>query len=96
MNDRIDYGCRQGRWASDGTHLHDLRIGGLFSVGGRDGKVVTKGSGSVKVRWLKQEVRVIRYSDGSERTQKSNAIGLIAPCTEVTTKQAPNAQRRLL
>jgi hypothetical protein len=45
MSDRIDYGCRQGRWATSRTHLHDLRIGGLFSVGGREGKV------AVRARW---------------------------------------------
>lgn len=83
MRDRIDYGCRQGRWATGRTHLHDLRVGGLFSVGGRAGKVLTKGSGSIKVRWKRPKVREITRGGGTVATIRSNPTEHIAPCTEV-------------
>ena len=91
MTEHIDYGCRQGRWATSRTHLHDLRLGGLFSVGGRAGKVITKGSGSIKVRWKRQNVSTFTRKDGTTGALRSAKYSHIAPCTEVETGRPAGA-----
>jgi hypothetical protein len=46
--------------------------------------VVTKGSGSIKVRWKKPNMLTITNRDGTTKRIRSSVYGHIAPCTEVT------------
>ena len=65
--------------------LHQVPVGGRFRAGltRREGKVLRKGEGSIKVRWARGRTDTFNTSAGERVSIPRQPIEFIGPTTEV-------------
>lgn len=76
--------------------LDSLGVGRRFRVGldGREGKVIAKSEGGVRVRWRQREVRCFETGSGQLVRIERTRVELISGATEVTTGDPTRAEGR--
>jgi hypothetical protein len=72
--------------------LHEVPTGGRFRAGltKREGKVLRKGEGSIKVRWARGRTDTFNTSEGERVSIPRQPIEFIGPTTEVVWPVPPN------